>query len=389
MNSSPVELGSVGSGLSVLHVTESSAGGVLQAVATSANAQALSSDFGGVSFAYICRQDTPNEEKVSSLFSAGVSVERISAALHLGKYFSLLRWVEAAHSDFQVVHVHSSKAGLVLRSASSRSLRDKLVYTAHGLSFQHGGVRAARPAYRLAEKYCWLRVPRVIAVSRSEAGALNTGVGAQSIVVPNAFDLGTTAVPLQSVNSRKRQGIRPVVRIVHVGRLCQGKLPGLFARTAASVSAEMSKLGFDCDFVWVGEGDRSLLEGQDHVRCTGWLDRGELYEVLGSADLLLFTSQGEGMPLTVLEAQALRVPVVASNVHGVVDLIDHDSNGYLGGSPAELCKHVVTLLTCCDTRHRIIEEASNRVMERHSAATVAASFYNAYTKLVPQRCVTA
>ena len=78
---------------------------------------------------------------------------------------------------------------------------------------------------------------------------------------------------------------------------------------------------------------------------SGWLAPAQLHDRLASAAALLFTSRGEGMPMAVLEAQAMGLPVVASRVTGVVDLIDDGENGLLGESVDELADALTKVLT--------------------------------------------
>jgi len=72
-----------------------------------------------------------------------------------------------------------------------------------------------------------------------------------------------------------------------------------------------------------------------------------LVELLRAADVFAFPTRTEGLPLVVLEAMAAALPVVSTDVSGVVDLVEHGGTGLLSreGSPEEMVDHIATLLS--------------------------------------------
>ena len=97
--------------------------------------------------------------------------------------------------------------------------------------------------------------------------------------------------------------------------------------------------------IWLGDGKRSLLnDDSGQIQVSGWLRPERLRQEMARADVLLFTSRGEGMPLALLEAQGLGLPIVASKVAGVTDVVQHGETGYLATSSEELARYVTGLL---------------------------------------------
>jgi glycosyltransferase involved in cell wall biosynthesis len=118
------------------------------------------------------------------------------------------------------------------------------------------------------------------------------------------------------------------------------------------------------------------------VEVSGWLTSEELHRRLSSASALLFTSRGEGMPMAVLEAQAMGIPVVASRVTGVVDLIDDGENGLLGETVEELADALTRVLT----DPAFAEQLSARTMsaaERFDQSSTAQRSLECYASLLP------
>jgi glycosyltransferase involved in cell wall biosynthesis len=81
----------------------------------------------------------------------------------------------------------------------------------------------------------------------------------------------------------------------------------------------------------------------DHVRLLG--TRRDIARLLSAADVFLLTSISEGIPLTVIEAMAAGIPVVATDVGGVAELVKHGTTGYLAAAQdaAGIADHIVRL----------------------------------------------
>ena len=144
-------------------------------------------------------------------------------------------------------------------------------------------------------------------------------------VARRAFPGARTAVLVNAVDVARLRRIERVAGpdrpwFAHVGRIAPAKAPDVFAEVT-KVVAEREPGARGC---WLGDGDRTLLGelGDGASRCRAGCRPQELHRRLATASALLFTSRGEGMPMAVLEAQAMGIPVVASRVTGVVDLID-------------------------------------------------------------------
>jgi glycosyltransferase involved in cell wall biosynthesis len=219
-----------------------------------------------------------------------------------------------------VVHTHTAKAGAVGRIAGllyrwTSRRRPLFVHTFHGHVF-HGYYSRFKTAVFLAIERFLARVntDRIVVLSEQQRREIHetfrVGRAEQFVVVPLGMEMGGQArVPVLHGE--------PVVGIV--GRLTPIKNHDLFLRAAARLRGEAR-------FVIFGDGaERPRLERLaadlglgDRVVFAGTRDVGEIY---ASIDVLALTSRNEGTPLAILEAMASGVPVVATAVGGVVDLL--------------------------------------------------------------------
>ena len=127
-----------------------------------------------------------------------------------------------------------------------------------------------------------------------------------------------------------------------------------------------------------GDGElRSALEAEasalgDRIRFLGWA--ADLRSLYAALDVVVLTSLNEGTPVALIEAHAAARPVVATDVGGVGDVVEHGINGFLAGSDdAEgLARGVLELVEDPGRARRMGEAGRARVAERHSAARIAA-----------------
>ena len=167
-------------------------------------------------------------------------------------------------------------------------------------------------------------------------------------------------------------------RVVCVGRLCEQK-GQLLLLDAVS---QLVRRGINLELVLAGDGEmRAELELlikqrklQGKVRITGWISSDQVREEILSARALVLPSFAEGLPVVIMEAMALRRPVLTTYVAGIPELVRTGEDGWL--FPAGDVEALVTVLeeflaTPVEVLKRMGEAARLRVLERHSIDTEA------------------
>ena len=204
-----------------------------------------------------------------------------------------------------VVHAHSSLAGASVRLALGRRWQPRIVYTPHCYAFERTDVAwPLRRAFWLAEAALSFRGSRVAACSPLEASLARALPGPQRVTyVPNVASPSPGGAPPMP------SGLRLVAA---AGRVTAQKAPELFAEAARA--SRVTTSGSDpLRWVWIGGGDpaqEALLRAAG-VEVTGWLPREEALRRLAHSQLYVHTASWEGAPMTVLEAAAAAVPVIA------------------------------------------------------------------------------
>ena len=252
----------------------------------------------------------------------------------------------------EIVHTHSSKAGLLGRIAAKREGVPVIVHTVHGWSFHDNMTSARRAVYIRLERLAARWTDRIITVSnldRRKGLAARIGSPSQYRLVHELNDLQRYSDRAQDgPSARATLGIPPGSFVVGtVGRLSHQKDPQTWVRTASLVATEVP----DARFVIVGDGDlRSETESLvaalglgDRVTFTGLRD--DVPRILPAFDALLLTSRWEGLPLTIPQAMASGVPVVASAVDGNGEIVQDGENGLLAppATPRMLADAVLRL----------------------------------------------
>lgn len=304
------------------------------------------------------------------------------AVLDLGQVMRLARLIAAA--DVRILHCHDPKAyvyGALLRLIRPRI---KLVGTLHGWT-----VKVRREIL-----YNWLalralrRFDAVLTVSED----LQRRAGAAGLtrvrLVPNALDVG---IWRRNGGGAPVAGPRaPVCAVGFVGRLSPEKGALDFVRVAHRVADR----GGACEFFVAGEGPEkpamtrlaAQLGVEGRLRFLGQLGEEELRGLYRRLDQVLLTSHTEGLPMVVLEALAMSLPVVATRVGGVGEVIDHDVTGLLSepGDVEGLASQVLSLARSPDLRERLGSAGRRLVEGRYSLQGRTAAIAELYRELL--RC---
>ncbi len=276
----------------------------------------------------------------------------------------LARAVRAVRPD--VVHAHNVKitgvAGVGLRLAGVR--RPALVGTFHGVA--PGEDRAASLVLRAASEVAC--VSEGLAERLREAGGSHGRISVIANAVAPVAPLGAEA--RARIDADLDLAGRPVV--AWVGRLMPVKAPGRFLEAVRLIAAEVPEAAF----VIVGDGPlRPALErdAPSSVRFAGW--RGDARELIARADVLVVSSDSEGLSVVTLEALSAGVPVVSTPVTGMAELL-----GGGGGivaerpDPALLAGAVVSLLRDPAARGRHAEAGRRLVSRRYGLAAMVDAY---------------
>lgn len=279
-------------------------------------------------------------------------------AVHIVPVGETLRWhaiqfaVELVREHgIGVIHAHMPAAH-ALGALAGRITHTPVLATIHAMHLSMWDLEA----HRLAQTHL------CVVSEAARAHALAVGVaGSRMTLIRNGVDsewFMPCATPRADANAPALIGF--------VGRLSQEKHPALFLRAAALVHARVPA----ARFAIIGDGPlRGELESlaarlriADVVTFAG--ECGDMPARYRSLDMLLSTSWHEGTPLAVLEAMACGLPVVATEVGGVPEIVVSGATGWLvaAGNEAEMAERTVALLQSPPTMRRFGRAARERAM---------------------------
>jgi glycosyltransferase involved in cell wall biosynthesis len=195
---------------------------------------------------------------------------------------------------------------------------------------------------------------------------------------------GTTLNPAPGTEvAREMLGLPvrgPVV--AYVGRVTAIKRPDRFVEVVRQVRATVP----DAVFVVCGDGDRldhladAAARMDGGIRLLGW--RGDVETVYAAADLTLLTSDNEGMPVSLIESALAGVPVVATDVGSVAEVVVDGGTGLLAPCSADaLAGHVTTLLGDHARRLAMGRQARAHASERFGTDRLVADTRDLYTQI--------
>jgi glycosyltransferase involved in cell wall biosynthesis len=292
----------------------------------------------------------------------------INLVKDLRAYLELAKYLKENINQNSVVHLHSTKAGILGRWYCYRmGIRNRVIFTPNGASFARrdiSGRKAILFQYieRLASKLSGI----VVCVSKSEA-KLYTEIKVSASYINNGTDIVEKyRKPLEEFKKNK-------FKIITVGRICEQKFP----RTFNSIAQEFENRP-DVEFVWVGDGDQRNELLSKNIRITGWLDKESVFSEFQSSDIYLSTAQWEGLPFSVIEAMSCGLPLLLSKCVGNIDLVD-ESNGFLFEGDKEAIRLISLLKDRSNQLSKLREGSKNKVIKEFNTVDMLEAYHTLYT----------
>ncbi|MFA5119268.1 MAG: glycosyltransferase family 4 protein [Candidatus Omnitrophota bacterium] len=301
-------------------------------------------------------------------------------------------------NKFHVVHTHSSKAGILGRLAARLAKAPSIIHTVHGWSFNEYQPAFVRFVYIWLERVCARFSDAVIVVSlfdKQKGCMLKIGGGSLYRLIRYGIDYHEFRPQQEDVRSkaRERLGIRDNELLVGMAACFKPqKNPLDFIRIASLISeyCVSEKLPCRVRFLLVGDGVlRGRIEKKigesglgSQVILAGW--RFDMPELYAAMDVLVLTSLWEGLPVVVLEAMRLEVPVVVTNTGGVAEVVKNGVTGFLVAArePALMARQVSALLKNDALRKRLGQASREALGDSFSAGKMVLETAGMYESIL-------
>ena len=236
---------------------------------------------------------------------------------------------------FELIHCHTPVGGIITRLAAIASRKKngtKVIYTAHGFHFFKGAPLINWLIYFTAEKLCSYFTDTIITINKEDYHNAKTKLNAKRVAYVPGVGVDTE---LFAGTAGKREALlseiaaeKDSIILLGVGELSDRKNHGVSIKALSGIDNKNLHL------VIAGTGEKreefltlaKELGVSDRVHLLGF--RTDIAELLKSADIFLFPSIQEGLPVALMEAMSCSLPVVCSEIRGNTDLID-DSCGIL------------------------------------------------------------
>ncbi len=315
--------------MKVVHIVEALAGGV------NTYFKDLSFFFGDneikktidTTIIYSSNRKEVDSQRTRNEFSKGVSLLELNMVRHFSPFQDLKSIIkltkELKKLNPDIIHLHSSKAGVLGRIACFLLFKKKKIfYTPHGYAFLRTDIsELSKKTYWIIEKYFQLIFGGETIACGDTEYEIASRIG-KSVLVRNGIDIN-------SVRENFIEKKNEILTIGIVGRITFARNPYLFNKIAKKYP--------DLNFVWIGDGELNHEITAPNIRITGWmLEQSNVLRELNAIDVYIQTSLWEGLPIAVLEAMALQKPVLATNVIGNKDIVVHNETGFLFDTIDEL-----------------------------------------------------
>ncbi|WP_270749104.1 glycosyltransferase family 4 protein [Lactobacillus amylovorus] len=284
-----------------------------------------------------------------------------------------------------IVYAHSSKAGALARIADL-GLNNKVIYNPHGWAFNMQQSAKKKEMYKWVEKISAHFCDKIVCISDAEKeSALR-----EKICKPSKLQVIYNGIDLEGIKktapmSRAQLGISEDAFVIGmVGRLSKQKAPDTFVKAAKLIKEKIP----NAFFLMVGDGElRDQVENlinqyglDSSFLITGWVDNPTAYMKIMDVGMLL--SRWEGFGLVLPEYMACGVPIVATDVDAIPDIIKNSVNGMLVAKDDyhEATSKTVFIYKNFKMRLYLINVANKCVMDNYRGEFVAQNSIKLYNK---------
>lgn len=356
----------------VLHIVESFGSGVFTFLVDLVNETANDYE---IVIAYGKREETlenfrdyfPREVKF-------IEVKNFTRSINLKKDIKALQEVKniIKNENPNVIHMHSSKAGIIGRLAC-RNKTIRMLYNPHGFSFlKSDDSKIKRAIYRMIEKTTAIFNHRCTIVGCSEGEYLEAKkLNKNSVCINNGLNIKEIKEETEKLKTKEIDYNN--IKICTIGRIGFQKNPKLFNQIAEKFPKNQ--------FTWIGEGELKTELKSSNINVTGWKERKEVLHILNESDIFILTSLWEGLPLSLLEAMYMHKICIVTNVIGNRDVIKDGVNGFIANDCDEFVEKIEYICKNKANNKKVQENALKCINEVFNLNTMVKKYIDEYEEI--------
>jgi len=278
-----------------------------------------------------------------------------------------------------IVHCHSSGAGFFGRLAIKNLV--PTLFTAHGWGFNTGVPFLQKWIAIFSEKFVSRYSEKIISVSEF---VKNLGLK-YKIAGKEKFEVVYNGV---GVDKSIKENGNGKIKIIFVGRLAEPKNPLVLLKAYNQLQNDLKE---KTEVNIIGDGPKKkelelfIEEGNlKNINLLGSLHREQVFDRLNKSDIFVLVSAYEGLPYTILEAMSVGLPIIASDVGGIKEMVENDVNGFLlkNNSVKELKIVLEKLIEDKGLRERMGKKSIEVVLEKFSIEKMLKQTKDLYNKIL-------
>lgn len=248
-------------------------------------------------------------------------------------------------NNYDIVHCHTPIAALCTRLAciKARKKGTKVFYTAHGFHFYKGAPLKNWVLYYTMEKLCGRLTDVLITINKEDYVLAQSKIKAQKVAYVPGVGIDVDKFKAVSIDKTAKKAELNIaddkIVLLSVGELNTNKNHETVVRAIKDIE--------NVNYLVAGEGDLHQyleevikeLDLTDRVKLLGF--RNDILELCSLADVFVFPSIREGLPVSVMEAMASSLPCVVTKIRGNTDLIDENGGAFFEPCDVECCKNAI------------------------------------------------
>ncbi|WML59309.1 glycosyltransferase family 4 protein [Neobacillus sp. PS2-9] len=293
---------------------------------------------------------------------------------------------------YKLVHVHAPVASLITRWACKNMSEVTMLYTAHGFHFFKGAPKINWVIYYSLEKIAAKWTDGIITMNDEDFSSAKKLKLRKRNSVYKVHGIGLNLTRFKPSNPKEKSTLRKEndynledFIIINVGELCYRKHQDLLIQAVSIVSKKIKNI----KLLLVGEGDQlsnykqlvQTLELENHVDFLGY--RQDINALMSISDLAVSTSRQEGLPVNVMEAMAVGLPIIVTDCRGNRDLISNDVNGIVVGDNDSLaCANAIEKLYNSQELREKFADKNKELIQTYSIENVITEMEQIYSNIM-------